>query len=151
MLKAIPVTKTHLFLWQSALPSVRWQPSSWMITKIFHQHLTLSSLCYLPIFESFYPWEPILALRTNIYRRKLASSTSDSYIYTLFLTHIFSISWSFSSLVSLHFFLSWTAFNYVTMKKSNTKIATATYPLHDSVISSASRQCLALKSKPVYF
>lgn len=34
-----------------------------MITKIFHQHLTLSSLCYLPIFELFYPWVPILALR----------------------------------------------------------------------------------------
>lgn len=121
-----------------------------MIIKIFHQHLTLSSLCYLPIFELFYPWVPILALRMK-HRRKLAISTNNSYIYTLFLTPIFSISWSFSSLVSLHFLLSWTAFNYVTMKKSNTKIATATYPLHDSVISSALRLCLALKSKPVYF
>lgn len=74
-----------------------------------------------------------------------------TYIYILFLTPIFSISWSFSSLVSLLSFLLCTAFNYVTMKKSNTKIATATYPLYDSVISSALRQCLALKSKPVYF
>lgn len=53
----------------------------------------------------------------------------------------------FSSLW-LTLFLIWIAFNYVTTKSSRTEIAAAaaTYPLYDSVISSALRLCLALKS-----
>lgn len=57
---------------------------------------------------------------------------------------IFSFCW-------LTLFLIWIAFNYVTTKNSSTKIAAATYPLYDSVISSALRLCLALKSQSVYF
>lgn len=55
------------------------------------------------------------------------------------------------SFCRLTLFLIWIAFNYVTTKNSSTKIAAATYPLHDSVISSALRLCLALKSESVYF
>lgn len=55
------------------------------------------------------------------------------------------------SFCRLTLFLIWTAFNYVTTKNSGTKIAAATYPLYDSVISSALRLCLALKSESVYF
>ena len=46
----------------------------------------------------------------------------------------------------LTLFFIWIAFKYVTTKNSSTKIAAATYPLYDSVISSALRLCLALKS-----
>lgn len=52
---------------------------------------------------------------------------------------VFSLHW-------LTLFLIWIAFNYVTAESSSTKIAAATYPLYDSVISSASGLCLALKS-----
>lgn len=59
--------------------------------------------------------------------------------------------WAIFSLCRLTLFLIWIAFNYVTTKNSSTEIAAATYPLHDSVISSALRLCLALKSESVYF
>lgn len=52
---------------------------------------------------------------------------------------VFSLCW-------LTLFFIWIAFNYVTAERSSTKIAAATYSLYDSVISSASRLCLALKS-----
>lgn len=55
------------------------------------------------------------------------------------------------SLCRLTLLLIWIAFNYVTTKNSSPETAAATYPLHDNVISSALRLCLALKSESVYF
>ena len=100
---------------------------------------------------------PAFVLLKNLFpirvqRSGEASVLNKALIYVFQGTTIFSLIHSTSperGILSLHWltlFLLWIAFNYVITKSASTKIAAATYPLRDSVISCALRLCLALKS-----
>ena len=102
----------------------------------------------------FYPSFDLLKnlLPIRVQRSGEASVLNRALIYVLQGTAVSSLIHPTSpeqGILSLHWltlFLIWIAFNYVITKSSSTKIAAATYPLCDSVISCALRLCLALKS-----